>query len=76
MSRWLWITWAIAFAAVVLGLAWQVADADGRIDCMLDAGERMIYCAGGLDTWVLPVSAGIGLLLTGIGAWEILSRRR
>lgn len=68
-----WIAWAMTLAAVVGGLAWQVAYANGIRECT--DTDLLILCAGPLDSWVLPVSVGIGMVLIVAGARAKVSGR-
>ena len=72
MSSVLWIVWALALAAILVGLAWQVVDAEARVRCAVD--ERLVLCSGPLDVWVLPASMILGLFLVGLAAWRLIAR--
>lgn len=71
-GRIVWIAWALALAALLVGLGWQVVDAEARIRCAMD--ERLVLCSGPLDAWLLPASIILSLSLVGLGAWRLIAR--
>lgn len=64
----------MTLAVVVIGLAWQVAYANGIRECA--DTDLLLLCAGPLDPWVLPVTVGIAMALIAVGGLAILGRGR
>lgn len=74
IARISWLLWTAAMAGVLVGLAYQAWHATSMTDCMIDARDNLVLCAGPLPAWLLPLTLSAGMALAATAAWRLMDR--
>jgi hypothetical protein len=66
------LRWAAGAVLAGVALGWQALYELGVRACRRDSADLLALCSGPLDTWVLPLTLAVALMLVAIGVWRLM----